>query len=69
VSDSYQGTGLSLGIHGWRGCWLVNGSFAGIVTMDLDPTQRAKVAGLSVRMSQMRVSVQSPNELIACLAP
>ena len=33
------------GVHGWRGTWLVNGSSAGIVRVELEPGVRAWVMG------------------------
>ena len=60
--------GLSLGVHGWAGHWLVNGSFSGVVALALDPTQRARVAGVPVRLRELRVSVEEPEKLLSCLA-
>jgi hypothetical protein len=68
VSSGNDGTGLSLGIHGWNGRWLVNGSFDGIVKIELDPPQRAKVAGIPVRLRELRVSVDEPEDLVAQLS-
>lgn len=67
ASDQNDGV-LSLGVHGWAGRWLVNGSFSGLVALNLDPTQRANVAGVPVSLRQLRVSVDEPEKLLACLA-
>ena len=37
------------------------------VTIDIDPVVRAFVCGLPVRLRQLRVSVETPDELIAAL--
>ena len=51
---------LTRGIHGWAGRWLVNGSGDGILTIDLAPTQRARVMGFPVKLKQLMVSVDEP---------
>ena len=69
VRDVRPFTGLAggIGVHGWRGRWLVNGSIRGIVTIDIDPPVRAHVLGVPVRLKTLDVSVESPEELIAAL--
>ena len=56
-----------IGAHGWRGNWLVNGAASGIVRIEIDPPARAKVTGVPVRLRILRVSMESPEELIAAL--
>jgi len=56
------------GAHGRRGRWLVNGSSKGIVSIDIDPPGRARVTGVPVKLRELRVSVESPEDLIAALA-
>lgn len=51
---------LSRGVHGWGGRWLVNGSGAGLLAIDLAPPQRAFVLGVPVRLRQLVVSVDEP---------
>lgn len=58
---------LSRGVHGFAGRWLVNGSGAGILSIDLHPTQRARVLGFPVRLRQLLVSVDDPEALAARL--
>ncbi len=58
---------LSRGVHGFAGRWLVNGSGKGIVTIDLQPSQRATVMGFPVRLRQLMVSVAEPGALVAAL--
>lgn len=55
------------GVHGWAGRWLVNGSGAGIVRLDVSPACRAWVAGLPVRLSSLRVSLVDPDAFLADL--
>jgi hypothetical protein len=57
----------SRGVHGFAGRWLVNGSGAGIVTLHLHPTQRARVLGFPVRLREVMVSVDEPEALAARL--
>jgi hypothetical protein len=52
------------GVHGWRGLWLVNGSSAGLVRIDIEPAVQAWVVGVPVRLTTLRLSVTSPSELI-----
>jgi len=56
------------GVHGWRGRWLVNGSSSGMVRLDLEPEVRARVLGVPVRLSALRVSLTTPDELIRVLS-
>jgi hypothetical protein len=55
------------GAHGWRGVWLVNGSSHGIVRIELDPPQRARVLVIRVRLTVLRIAVDEPDHLIAAL--
>ncbi|MBS2028271.1 MAG: hypothetical protein JST54_10230 [Deltaproteobacteria bacterium] len=58
---------LTRGVHGWAGRWLVNGSGDGILTLDLAPTQRARVMGFPVKLKQLMVSVDEPDVVAAKL--
>jgi hypothetical protein len=60
--DSEPVTGW--GVHGWRGLWLVNGSSAGLVRIEIEPAVQAWVVGVPVRLKTLRLSVTSPGELI-----
>jgi hypothetical protein len=55
-------------VHGFSGRWLVNGSGEGILTIDLDPAQRAYVMGFPVRLRQLMVSVADPAALASALS-
>jgi hypothetical protein len=59
---------LTRGVHGWAGRWLVNGAGDGIVAIDLEPPQRARVLGVPVRLRQLQVSVDDPAALAGALA-
>jgi hypothetical protein len=57
-----------IGVHGWGGWWLVNGSVAGIVRIEIDPPARARVLGVPVRLRILEVSMQDPEALVAALS-
>ena len=59
---------LSRGVHGFGGRWLVNGSGRGIVSICLSPAPRAYVLGVPVRLREVLVSVDRPEELARGLA-
>ena len=63
----HRGVVGGIGVHGWRGWWLVNGSAKDIVTMDIEPPARGRVLGVPVKLRKLEVSVESPDELIAAL--
>jgi hypothetical protein len=56
-----------VGVHGWKGRWLVNGSVAGIVRICIDPETRARMSGFTVRLHTLDVSVEDPDGLIAAI--
>ncbi len=55
----------SLGVHGFAGRWLVNGSRDGIVGFALRPGQRARVVGVPVRLDELLVSVDDVAGVVA----
>jgi hypothetical protein len=63
----HRGLVGGIGVHGWRGQWLVNGAAKGIVTIDIDPRARGRVLGVPVKLRTLWVSVESPEELISAL--
>jgi len=71
ITGARQVTGMvgGIGVHGWRGRWLVNGSMAGIVGIDIDPAPRAVATGIPVRLHYLAVSVEDPDALVAALTP
>jgi hypothetical protein len=62
-----QVIGLGIGVHGFRGRWLVNGSMQGIVTIEIDPPGRARMMGLPVKVTKLQVSAEDPGGLVAVL--
>jgi hypothetical protein len=64
-SDSNKYAGI--GVHGWRGSWLVNGSVSGIVTVSIDPPAPARVVGFPVRLRTLYVSLEDPAGFLARL--
>jgi hypothetical protein len=60
---------ISIGVHGWRGRWLVNGSAGPLVAIAIDPPARARVLGFPVRLRELIVSVDDPDALIRELSP
>jgi len=58
---------LSRGVHGFGGRWLVNGSGRGVLTLRLDPAQRAYVLGFPASLRELSVSVPDAASLGAAL--
>jgi hypothetical protein len=56
-----------IGVHGWRGRWLVNGAAGGLVTITIEPVARAWVLGVPVKLRMLRVSLEDPDGLVAAL--
>ena len=67
ISPSAQAP-LSRGVHGFGGRWLVNGSSQQVMTLVLNPAQRAYVLGLPVSLSELSVSVADAAAVGAALA-
>ena len=63
----HSGLVLGIGVHGWRGQWLVNGSVKGLVAIDIDPPARAKVLGVPVRLRTLWLSLRSPDEFVGAV--
>ncbi len=66
VADSDQWAGI--GVHGWRGRWLVNGAVSGIITIEIDPPSKARVMGVPIRLHTLYVSFDDPEAFLAGLA-
>ena len=54
-------------MHGFGGRWLVNGSGRGVLTLNLNPAQRAYVLGLPASLRELSVSVADAATLGAAL--
>lgn len=59
----------SIGLHGSRGRWLVNGAAGPLVALSLDPPVRARLLGLPIRLRELIVSVDDPDAIEAKLSP
>jgi hypothetical protein len=57
-----------IGVHGWRGRWLVNGAASGLVAVRIDPPARALVLGVPARLTMLRVSAEDPDALVTALS-
>ena len=58
----------AIGVHtNLSGSWLVNGSATGIVSMDIDPPARARVAGFRVKVRRLGISLEDPDGFLAAL--
>jgi len=56
-----------IGVHGWAGRWLVNGSTKGVVAIDIDPPARGYVMGFPVRLRQLAVGLADPEGFLAAI--
>jgi hypothetical protein len=68
AEPSSPGLSQGIGVHGWRGNWLVNGSLRGVVAVQIDPPVRAWVTGWPVRLRTLQVSLEDPDGFLAALA-
>ena len=59
---------MGWGVHGWRDRWLVNGSSSGLVRVTFEPSVRAWMGPVPLRVRVLRVSVEDPDGLVAALA-
>jgi hypothetical protein len=66
-ADHDSGFVTGIGVHGWKGTWLVNGAGSGLVAIDIDPPVRALVTGFPVKLRRLRVSAANPEQLVAAL--
>jgi hypothetical protein len=62
-----RGPVSGIGVHGWRGRWLVNGAASGLVTITVEPVARAWVLGIPVKLHVLRLSLEDPDGLVAAL--
>jgi len=54
---------VSIGAHGWRGRWLVNGAHRPIAVITLSPPTYARLIGYPVALRQLHVSVEDRDVL------
>jgi hypothetical protein len=55
------------GVHGHNGRYVVNGAGHDLVAIRIDPPQPGVMVGFSVNLSEVTVSVDDPNGLVAAL--
>lgn len=54
---------LSIGVHGWRGRWLVNGANRPIASIRLAQPVRARIIGIPLSVREILVSVADRDAL------
>lgn len=54
---------VSIGVHGWRGRWLVNGAHRPIAVIRLSQPARARIIGFPVHVREILVSVADRDAL------
>jgi hypothetical protein len=59
---------VSVGAHGWKGRWLVNGAHRPIATITLSAPARAYVLGVPIVLNELSVSVEDRDLLRLALA-
>ena len=67
-ASPHRGMVGGIGVHGARGVWLVNGGIRGIVRIFIDPPATARVLGVRVRLKELQVSLERPEELLDALS-
>jgi hypothetical protein len=63
-----SGPVLAWGAHGWRGRWLINGSSRGLVRISIDPAGRGRCLFFPLRVKELTVSLETPDEFVAALS-
>jgi hypothetical protein len=58
-----------VGVHGWRGSWLVNGRMGDATVLEIDPPVRAWVTGIPVTCHRLSLGVEDPAALATELDP
>lgn len=56
--------GMTRGVHGGHGAWLVNGSNRGLVRLILDPPATAQTKYRTAEVRELRLSLDDPDGLI-----
>jgi hypothetical protein len=54
---------VSIGVHGWRGRWLVNGAHRPIAVIRLSQPVRARIVGIPLSVREILVSVDDRDAL------
>jgi hypothetical protein len=61
----FTGVAMGIGVHGFAGNYLVNGKASGIVTLEIQPTAKAFLMGIPVKLRKLSVSLDEPEQFIA----
>jgi hypothetical protein len=64
VRTNRYGRSISVGVHGWRGRWLVNGASEPIIGLELREPVPGRVLGFPVKLRELIVSVDDPDALL-----
>ncbi|MGE0795149.1 MAG: hypothetical protein AB7H43_10620 [Acidimicrobiia bacterium] len=56
-----------VGVHGWKGSWVVNGRLGPAAVVDIDPPVRARVCSVPVKAHRLALGVTRPAALVADL--
>jgi hypothetical protein len=57
-----------IGVHGFRGRWVINGRMGRAVEVVIDPPSKVKVLGMPIKLRKLVVGVDDPDALAAELA-
>ena len=60
---------VSIGVHGWKGRWLVNGAHRPITVIRLSRPVRARMLGFPVHVREVLVSVDDRDRLRTAISP
>jgi len=56
-----------VGVHRWKGTWVVNGRFGVAAIVEIDPPVRARVCSVPVKAHRLALGVTKPDALVADL--
>ncbi len=59
--------GAGMGVHGWKGRWVINGSNADIVRLTFRQPERARVIGFPVKPREIFLSLEDPDGFLAAI--
>jgi hypothetical protein len=54
-----------VGVHGWRGSWVVNGRFGRAAILEVDPPTRGWVCSIPCKVRRIALGVTDPAALVA----
>lgn len=60
---------LSIGVHGWRGRWLVNGRGDQLVRITIDPPVKAKAVQYPIKLKELTLSLDDVDGFVAAVSP